>query len=164
MTPSELMCPHCGWRNEGTARMCGGCGQPLRDSSAVPLRPASGSPYGAASYANDAPTSLSSGVGAPRDARAVPPGGGNPAAWPGPGNAAGASQAPRSAPGWPRALLASGGGIKASGRTVTGALSVFESGDEMEAALNAGLANWPRTDNVTDVHTDGDTLIVSLGR
>ena len=246
--------------------MCGGCGQPLRDSSAGPLRPASGSPYGAASYANDAPTSLSSGVEAPRNARAGSPGGGNPAAWPGPGIAAGASQAPRSARGWRRALLIvfvvllvlavggvaawkgiirpavhnavdtqlradfaravqvipgdlppttypipaaavnanlpalkpddpklqdlqvhfsdngiiltytyngsdgsvkttllpNGGGIKASGTTVTGALSVFESGDEMEAALNAGLANWPRTDNVTDVHTDGDTLIVTL--
>jgi hypothetical protein len=246
--------------------MCGGCGQPLRDSSAGPLRPASGPPYGAASYANDAPTSLSSGVEAPRNARAGSPGGGNPAAWPGPGNAAGASQAPRSARGWRRALLIvfvvllvlavggigawngiirpavhnavdtqlradfaravqvipgdlppmaypipaavvndnlaahkpddprlqdlqvhfsdngiiltytyngsdgsvkttllpSGGGIKASGTTVTGALSVFESGDEMEAALNAGLANWPRTDNVTDVHTDGDTLFVTL--
>ena len=248
--------------------MCGGCGQPLRDSSAGPLRPVSGSPYGAASYANDAPTSLSSGVEAPRNAHAGSPGGGNPAAWPGPGSAAGAAQAPRSARGWQRALLIvfvvllvltlggigawngiirpavhnaldtqlradfaraiqaipgdlppapypitaaevnanlaahkpddsrlqdlqvhfsdngiiltytyngsdgsvkttllpSGGGIKVSGTTVTGALSVFESGDEMEAALNAGLANWPRTDNVTDVHTDGDTLFVTLGR
>src|SRR5258706_15765305 len=105
MTPSELMCPHCGWRNEGTARMCGGCGQPLRDSSGGQPRPASGSPYGAASYANDAPTSLSSGVEAPRNARAGPPGGGNPAAWPGPGNSAGAAQASRSARGWRRALL-----------------------------------------------------------
>jgi hypothetical protein len=246
--------------------MCGGCGQPLRDSSAGPLRPASGPPYNAASYANDAPTSLSSGVEAPRNARAGPPGGGNPAVWPGPGNAAGASQASRSARGWRRALLIvfvvllvltlggvaawngiirpavhnavdtqlradfaravqsipgdlppmtypitaavvndnlaahkpddpklqdlqmhfsdngiiltytyngsdgsvkttllpNSGGIKVSGTTVTGALSVFESGDEMEAALNAGLANWPRTDKVTDIHTDGDTLFVTL--
>lgn len=248
--------------------MCGGCGQPLRDSSAGPLRPASGPPYNAAGYANDAPTSLSSGVEAPRDARAGPPGGGAPAVWPGPSNAAGASQAPRSARGWRRALLIvfvvllvlaiggvaawrgiirpavhnavdtqlradfartvqsipgdlppttyritaadvnanlpadkpndpklqdlqvhfsdngiiltytyngsdgsvkttllpNGGGIKVSGTTVTGALSVFESGDEMEAALNAGLANWPRTDKVTDIHTDGDTLFVTLSR
>jgi hypothetical protein len=268
MTQSELMCPHCGWRNEETARMCGGCGQPLRDSSAGPLRPASGSPYGAASYANDAPTSLSAGVEAPRNARAGPPGGGTPAAWPGPGNIAGASQAPQSARGWRRALLivfvvllvlafggvaawsgiirpavhnavdtqlradfaraiqsipgdlppvpyqitaadandylvahpptdsrlqdlqvhfsdngiiltytyngsdgsvkttllSNGGGIKVSGTTVTGALSVFESGDEMEAALNAGLANWPRTDKVTDIHTDGDTLFMTVSR
>lgn len=27
---TEIRCAHCGWRNEPTARMCGGCGRPLR--------------------------------------------------------------------------------------------------------------------------------------
>lgn len=34
MVPGEIVCAHCGWRNEVTARMCGGCGQPLRVSGA----------------------------------------------------------------------------------------------------------------------------------
>lgn len=34
MVPGEIVCAHCGWRNEATARMCGGCGQPLRMSGA----------------------------------------------------------------------------------------------------------------------------------
>src|SRR5579859_1219699 len=31
----DITCAQCGWRNESTARMCGGCGQPLRLSSAT---------------------------------------------------------------------------------------------------------------------------------
>lgn len=30
MTPGDITCAQCGWRNEASARMCGGCGQPLR--------------------------------------------------------------------------------------------------------------------------------------
>jgi hypothetical protein len=30
MSPETLVCARCGWRNEATARMCGGCGRPLR--------------------------------------------------------------------------------------------------------------------------------------
>lgn len=49
MIPGEIICGRCGWRNEGTARMCGGCGQPLRVTGmpvggaltqAVPIRSA----------------------------------------------------------------------------------------------------------------------------
>ncbi len=29
MVPAEITCARCGWRNEATARMCGGCGMPL---------------------------------------------------------------------------------------------------------------------------------------
>lgn len=29
MAMTELVCPHCGWHNDATARMCGGCGKPL---------------------------------------------------------------------------------------------------------------------------------------
>ena len=29
-TPSTIICAHCGWQNDSTARMCGGCGMPLR--------------------------------------------------------------------------------------------------------------------------------------
>lgn len=30
MIPNEIQCQNCGWRNEPTARMCGGCGKPLQ--------------------------------------------------------------------------------------------------------------------------------------
>jgi hypothetical protein len=35
----EIICPQCGWRNEPTARMCGGCGQPLHTPIAPPADP-----------------------------------------------------------------------------------------------------------------------------
>lgn len=34
MQQQEKVCQACGWRNDGDARMCGGCGQPLRSSVA----------------------------------------------------------------------------------------------------------------------------------
>lgn len=33
MEAGEIICGSCGWRNESTARMCGGCGRPLRATS-----------------------------------------------------------------------------------------------------------------------------------
>src|SRR5690348_12535280 len=35
----EIICPFCGWRNEPTARMCGGCGQPLHTPISAPVDP-----------------------------------------------------------------------------------------------------------------------------
>ncbi|HEV2459219.1 MAG TPA: hypothetical protein VGS80_12745, partial [Ktedonobacterales bacterium] len=40
MAPPAVTCARCGWQNEPTARMCGGCGQPLRSSL-----PGEGQPY-----------------------------------------------------------------------------------------------------------------------
>lgn len=37
----EMRCPSCGWENDASARMCGGCGRPLRPSAAGPA----GAPY-----------------------------------------------------------------------------------------------------------------------
>ncbi|MGH2516791.1 MAG: hypothetical protein ACRDHP_14150, partial [Ktedonobacterales bacterium] len=34
--PGDITCARCGWRNEAIARMCGGCGQPLRQPSGAP--------------------------------------------------------------------------------------------------------------------------------
>jgi hypothetical protein len=31
-TPSTIICAHCGWQNDSNARMCGGCGMPLRST------------------------------------------------------------------------------------------------------------------------------------
>jgi hypothetical protein len=31
-TPSTIICARCGWQNDSTARMCGGCGVPLHTS------------------------------------------------------------------------------------------------------------------------------------
>lgn len=45
MMTSDITCARCGWRNEATARMCGGCGQPLRqqpDSPATIAVPGAG--------------------------------------------------------------------------------------------------------------------------
>lgn len=60
-----IVCPRCGWRNETTARMCGGCGQPLPLAPAAPSVPSraiydgtvtlpGATPY--ASPADDTPT------------------------------------------------------------------------------------------------------------
>ena len=77
MVPAEIVCARCAWRNEPTARMCGGCGAPLRtpDSGAangyqpglVGVSGAGASAY----YAPDAPTTMTPtppdlpGLGAP---------------------------------------------------------------------------------------------------
>lgn len=42
----ERRCPSCGWENEASARMCGGCGRPLRASSGGPA----GSSYSVGRY------------------------------------------------------------------------------------------------------------------
>ncbi len=48
----ELQCRHCGWRNEPGARMCGGCGRPLREIVAAGASAAHRIPP----VGNDAPT------------------------------------------------------------------------------------------------------------
>jgi hypothetical protein len=64
----NITCQHCGWQNEPTARMCGGCGMPLRvaDPGATTLAapaPAVGgwaaaAPATPTAYAHDAPTAF----------------------------------------------------------------------------------------------------------
>jgi hypothetical protein len=92
-TPSTIICARCGWQNDSTARMCGGCGAPLYTSDP-----------GATSQANpalqDAPTVASSNVPDPGLYPAQPyvqpatpppipqmptPATAAPAAWPSPG-------------------------------------------------------------------------------
>ena len=65
MLPVDIICPRCGWRNETTARMCGGCGRPLvsADPSATVGVPASfalayASPSTPPVAPGDAPTEL----------------------------------------------------------------------------------------------------------
>jgi hypothetical protein len=63
-----ITCQHCGWQNEPTARMCGGCGMPLRTADpgatvlATPI-PAGGgwaaaAPATPTAFAHDAPTAF----------------------------------------------------------------------------------------------------------
>jgi hypothetical protein len=68
MIPVDIICQHCGWQNEPTARMCGGCGKPLRatDPGATSLATPSQEPAGWARalpgtspIAHDAPTMVS---------------------------------------------------------------------------------------------------------
>ena len=95
-TPSTIICARCGWQNDSTARMCGGCGAPLYVADP-----------GATSQANttsqDAPTVASPNVpgpgvypAQPYAQPATPPPipqmptpvtAPAPAAWPGPGQA-----------------------------------------------------------------------------
>jgi hypothetical protein len=92
-TPSTIICARCGWQNDSTARMCGGCGAPLHTSDP-----------GATNQANatspDAPTVASANVpGAyvaqpyvqPTTPPPIPqtptPVTAAPVAWPGPGQA-----------------------------------------------------------------------------
>src|SRR5579875_3674012 len=57
MIPTEITCPRCGWRNEASARMCGGCGMPLslNDMTNPP------SADGATVYVPDTPKLYSTG-------------------------------------------------------------------------------------------------------
>lgn len=65
-----IVCPRCGWRNETSARMCGGCGQPLPLPLALAPTPPSDVAYGDtvtlpgatryASPADDTPTVFAS--------------------------------------------------------------------------------------------------------
>ncbi len=47
-----MRCPHCGWQNEPTAIMCGGCGQPLQATRAI------GAVGGGQAPEGDLPTTL----------------------------------------------------------------------------------------------------------
>lgn len=66
MALGEINCARCGWQNEPTARMCGGCGAPLRtpEPGAVSAYAQHGGPFaaegvgGSALYSPDAPTTL----------------------------------------------------------------------------------------------------------
>ena len=94
-TPSTIICTRCGWQNDSTARMCGGCGAPLyiadpgATSQAYPVLP-------------DPPTLTPPGSQGPGAYAAQPyvqpatpppmlqmptPVTAAPAAWPGPGQA-----------------------------------------------------------------------------
>lgn len=39
MSEGDVLCKFCGWRNESSARRCGGCGRPLRDGEPVEAAP-----------------------------------------------------------------------------------------------------------------------------
>src|SRR5262249_45620138 len=65
MLQAEIICGRCGWRNESTARMCGGCGQPLREFDPAATAAATPSvgwaaavPFTPQAYAHDAPPAL----------------------------------------------------------------------------------------------------------
>src|SRR5258707_651983 len=117
----NITCQHCGWQNELTARMCGGCGMPLRvaDPGATTLAtaaPAAGgwaaaAPATPTAYAHDAPTAFAPARPEPySDAPAAPPT--PPLRWPGDeaarAKAARAGSAPGrgSAPWWRIPLIA----------------------------------------------------------
>lgn len=107
-----IQCPHCGWQNEPTAVMCGGCGQLLRTQD--PVAPGgsrqtsswpaarSGSPAGPNA---DLPTMYNAPAATPA-ARRTGAGAPNAPAWPG-GPDGRASAATRKKPGrWWRVALA----------------------------------------------------------
>ena len=111
-TPAnEIVCPHCGWRNDAIARMCGGCGQPLPLPLSPPVAPPPGAPDAGtvtlpgmtryASPVDDTPTLIASQRLAPPPDVAHHPAyrpGATPA-WPGSGNdGTPYASAPRSAP------------------------------------------------------------------
>ncbi|GEM_PF-1843374 len=101
-TPSTIICARCGWQNEATARMCGGCGAPLRSTDPAATSQANTGPVEL--YSQDAPTTVSPnpGVGAdmimpqpyaqpatpPAQPQPATPVGGPAPAWPGAGQAA----------------------------------------------------------------------------
>jgi hypothetical protein len=69
-TPGTIICARCGWQNEATARMCGGCGTPLRGAEADPgatsqadTGAAGWAPGQAYALAQDAPTAVSPNPG-----------------------------------------------------------------------------------------------------
>jgi len=67
-TPSTIICAHCGWQNDSTARMCGGCGMPLRSIDPGATSQDNTGPGGrGAAQGNlpslDAPTMMSPGAG-----------------------------------------------------------------------------------------------------
>jgi hypothetical protein len=63
-TPGTIICARCGWQNDATARMCGGCGTPLRvadpgATSQADTGAAVWAPRQADALAPDAPTTVS---------------------------------------------------------------------------------------------------------
>lgn len=62
MVPAEIVCARCAWRNEPTARMCGGCGAPLLTPEPVNAYQAGAVGATAAGmpayYSPDAPTTM----------------------------------------------------------------------------------------------------------
>jgi len=113
MSPEPLVCARCGWRNEATARMCGGCGRPLRalDPAATtavhPIAPDAvdvAFPYAPTSYSASAQTAYTPAERAPYAASSTL----TPSRWPDTGGATTprpASLSPRRPRGWARALV-----------------------------------------------------------
>ena len=91
MVPAEIVCARCAWQNEPTARMCGGCGAPLRTPEPGAVNAYQPGLTGAASvgapgyYSPDAPTTMTPtppdllGMGLPGQPQAA----GAIGAWPG---------------------------------------------------------------------------------
>jgi hypothetical protein len=52
----SIRCPQCGWQNEPTAIMCGGCGQPLRTTAAMGVAGSDPLPSAEPTTASDLPT------------------------------------------------------------------------------------------------------------
>jgi hypothetical protein len=110
MGPETLVCARCGWRNEATARMCGGCGRPLRalDPAATtavhPISPDAAFPSAPTSYATGTRT-----VYAPTERPPyAPPSTLTPSRWPDAGGSTTprpASPSPRRPRGWARGLI-----------------------------------------------------------
>jgi hypothetical protein len=72
-TPRTIICARCGWQNEATARMCGGCGTPLGGADPGATSQADTGAVGWASVqanalAPDAPTEISPHLGLEADA------------------------------------------------------------------------------------------------
>ena len=110
MGPETLVCARCGWRNEATARMCGGCGQPSRalDPAATtavhPVSPDTAFPSAPTSYATGKQAAYAPAERPPY----APPSTRTPSRWP---DASGsttprpASPASRHPRGWARGLI-----------------------------------------------------------
>jgi hypothetical protein len=110
MSPETLVCARCGWGNEATARMCGGCGRPLRalDPAATtavhPVSPDTAFPSAPTSYATGTRTAYAPAERPPY----APPSTRTPSLWPdGSGSTTPhpASQSPLRPRGWARGLI-----------------------------------------------------------
>jgi hypothetical protein len=86
-----IQCPHCGWQNEMSAVMCGGCGQLLRTEAATPSGTRASASWSAAqrdpaaAASSDLPTLYGTAAPAPVPSRGARTGGPAAAApaWPG---------------------------------------------------------------------------------
>jgi len=110
MGPETLVCARCGWRNEATARMCGGCGRPLRalDPAATtavhPVSPDTAFPSAPTSYATGKQTAYAPVERPPY----TPPSTRTPSRWPDSGSSTTprpASLSPRRPRGWAHGLI-----------------------------------------------------------